>query len=325
MEDIRDWDVPLSLIEEEQMLLSSRDHLPDPEPKGRHFLVIGCARRSDHPSHATLIQLLQDLILTINAYNNLLNNPAHQGSPEGQRPGGAAAALPMRSYRLAFGRHGPKAVPTQLANLNNVPLQAFVQFIDHLTRAGNPNIPVEIHFLLMGVAGFSVDIAGWGDRTQGFFRFILDRDIQNQTAIANTIYLVPAIELHVINQNSPSSINNGLPPHGIRNNNKQLIKYRLADLIDRHQDLKQAAHQMQMPWQQFLENMSLLHQGLPVAVPVNLPAWAGGAQQAVELDRFIMAMYWEKAWRSAWLGANTIPSAYHVAQNNVGRNTRMQG
>jgi hypothetical protein len=43
-------------------------------------------------------------------------------------------------------------------------LQAFIDEFDaqHLLRAGNPNIPLEIHFLLRGLAGFGVDIRAWG-------------------------------------------------------------------------------------------------------------------------------------------------------------------
>ncbi|KAK4547946.1 hypothetical protein LTR36_010665 [Oleoguttula mirabilis] len=107
----------------------------------------------------------------------------------------------------------------------------------------------------------------------------------------------------------------------------QVMRYRLADLIDKHQALRQTAYEMQMPWQQFLENIMLIHRGvpLPAGVQIKLPAWAGGAHQAAKLDRFIMAMFWEKAWRSSSLNASTMPAAYHVAANNVDRKQRMQG
>ena len=45
-------------------------------------------------------------------------------------------------------------------------LRALINTVRHILRPGNPNIPIEIHFVTMGFAGFSVDVGGWGDRSQ---------------------------------------------------------------------------------------------------------------------------------------------------------------
>jgi hypothetical protein len=150
----------------------------------------------------------------------------------------------------------------------------------------------------------------------------------NNTNIANTIYLTPLVERHVVDPNSPSSINPGQPHHGIRFNNKVFAKYRLADVIDRHSQLKNHAAQLGMPFQHYMANIHQLHAaGINHFGPgVHLPGWGAGQlglTQAYRLDRLIMAMYWEKAWRVGWLDGNTIPTDAMISTNNNQRNNAM--
>ena len=81
-----------------------------------------------------------------------------------------------------------------------------------------------------------------------------------------------------------------------------------------------------MNFQQYMANMMLVHQGVGVlAAGVAPPNWPGGGQQAERLDRLIMARYWEKGWRAAWLDNTTVPTAAIVDSNNFNRNDLMQG
>lgn len=215
-------------------------------------------------------------------------------------------------------------VPTHTGNLDDPMLHAFLAMVDHLLRPNNTHPPIEIHFLLLGIAGFSVGIEGWGDRVQGFFHEILLRDAANNTNYANTIYLVFVIERHVVDPVSPSSINHGLPAHGARYLTKQIVKVRLADMIDRHRDLKNHAIAIGHTFSDYLAQIMLLHRGMPcIFNNTPLPAWPGGASMGAKLDRMIMAMSWEHAWRTAWLDATTAPTDVMVHANNTNRNSPM--
>ncbi|KAK5675892.1 hypothetical protein LTS10_011624 [Elasticomyces elasticus] len=315
---------PLSQIEEEEQLYRSFEHVADSEPTGAHFRVYGIARRSTTPNAPTLVQLMQSLILTLHAYDGMMSNPALAHAREAQRPGGLGT--PMWSHRTVLGRHANKMFPTHLGNLNDLMLRALVIAITHMLSANNQNHPVETHFVLMGFAGMCVDINAWGNRAQGLVQMIAAADQLNGTNYLGTTYIVIIAEPHVVDPNSPSSINAGQPAHGTFNHNKRVLKYRLIDAVDRHQTLMNLAHNMGIPWQAFMEDVMLLHQGLPPVHQFVLPAWPanrGGVNEAYRLDRFIMAMYWEKAWRAAWLDAFTMPADHTVATNNVNRNNRM--
>ncbi|KAK4951855.1 hypothetical protein LTR10_009775 [Elasticomyces elasticus] len=332
-EDLQPWERALSAGFEQQLMDRTQKYILGAIPKGKkHFLCIPVGRKSSHPGALTMVQLTQSLIMTANSYNNLLNDP-NANTKEGQRP-----AQWMRVEVLAFARHGAMKIPTHHGNLNNDALHVFIDLIDQILDPINiNNLPVEIHFLMLGIAGFSTDITAWGSRTEGLFRRFLDADAANAAAgnptnIAGSIYLVPVSELHVYAQGSPSSYNGNNPPHGIQRNNKRLVRYRLMDLIDRRAALVVHAATLNngqgMPFWQYMQNMLLLHTGNPVQPAFQagfptVPQWPAGLPEVEELDRFIMAMYMEMAWRVQWLDANTTPPELHIRSNNDNRNTPM--
>ncbi|KAK3651270.1 hypothetical protein LTR56_005727 [Elasticomyces elasticus] len=320
-EDLRAYNRPLDQGAEETMLNRTMLNQPSPQPTGRHFLAIFCGRKSSHPGALAMINLIQALIITSNAYNNLLNDPAYQPFPEGQRPGGAGTT--MWAHILAFARHGAMPVPTHHGNVDNDALHAFINLMDMILAAGAV-LPDEIDFVLHGIAGFSVDITGWGSRTHGFFRHVLDADAANGTNIAGRIYIIPVMELHVVDPASPNSLNFGNAAHGVQYNMKRVVKYRLMDLIDRRDQLFTHAGAIGMPFAQYMHNVAMMHTGgvVPVNFP-NPPAWPAGVAQAIQLDRFIMGMYWERSWRVGYLDANTMPTELQVRTNNTNRNAPM--
>lgn len=342
-EDIHTYDTPMRLIHEEELMLQANNHLPPADMTSRHFTAIGAARMSSHPGGLSMAQVQQNLILTVNTYNNLLNNPLFANTWEGQRPGGQPA-LPMQRFHVVFARHGAMPVPTHLGNLQNLSLITFVNFIDYITRPNNPQIPEEIHFVLLGFAGFSVDVTGWGDRyvspceivqherqltllvsrNHGFFKHVLDRGAAQGTNIAYRIYLVPVSELQVADPHSPSSINFGLPAHGIRHNNKRYMKFRLVHVVDRHEQLRAAATLLGLHFRVYMSDITRIHANLmPLNAGVIIPVWPanrGGMATAAYLDRFIMGMFWERMWRVAGLDNTTTPTAADVAHNNNNRN-----
>ncbi|KAK5716829.1 hypothetical protein LTR17_016354 [Elasticomyces elasticus] len=320
-EDLRKYNRPLDQGAEADMLNRTMLNQPSPQPTGRHFLAIFCGRKSSHPGAQAMLDLIQALIITSNAYNNLLNDPAYQAFPEGQRPGGAGTT--MWAHILAFARHGAMPVPTHHGNVDNDALHAFINLMDMILAAG-AILPDEIDFVLHGIAGFSVDITGWGSRTHGFFRHVLDADAANGTNIAGRIYIIPVMQLHVVDPASPYSLNFGNAAHGVQYNMKRVVKYRLMDLIDRREQLFAHAGAIGMPFAQYMHNVAMMHTGgvVPVNFP-NPPAWPAGVAQAIQLDRFIMGMYWERSWRVGYLDANTMPTELQVRTNNTNRNTPM--
>ncbi|KAK5707175.1 hypothetical protein LTR17_020917 [Elasticomyces elasticus] len=331
-EDLQAWERPLSAGAEQELMDRTQKYILGEVPTTKHFLCIPVGRKSSHPGALTMAQLTQSLIMTANSYNNLLNDP-NANTKEGQRP-----AQWMRVEVLAFSRHGAHKIPTHHGNLQNDALHVFIDLIDQILDPINiNNLPVEIHFLMLGIAGFSTDITAWGSRTEGLFRRFLDADAANAAAgnptnIAGSIYLVPVSELHVYAQGSPSSYNGNNPPHGIQRNNKRLVRYRLVDLIDRRATLVVHAATLNngqgMPFWQYMQNMLLVHTGNPVQPAFQagfptVPQWPAGLPEVEELDRFIMAMYMEMAWRVQWLDANTTPPEPHIRSNNDNRNTPM--
>lgn len=316
------WLRPSNVAEEEELQRLTMENALDPDVSGFNFFVFGHARHSSYPGAGTVQQTLQSLIMTINSYSNFLNNPANQNIAEGQRPGGINT---MQTYRTVVVRHGTRPVPTHTGNVVDPMLLTFIAAVNHVTRPQNPYPPMEIHFLLLGIAGFSVGLEGWGDRTQGFFRHILLKDAANNTNYAGSIYLVFVMERSVVDPNSAASINSGLPAHGARYLTKQIVKVRWADMVDRHQQLKTHALTINRSFRDYMAEIMKVQRGAPSIFVAGNPApiWAGGANAAAKLDRMIMAMCWEHDWRSGWLDATTAPTDAMVSGNNHRRNTPM--
>ncbi|KAK5131404.1 hypothetical protein LTR08_000940 [Meristemomyces frigidus] len=327
MEDIHAYDRPLSVDGMERLRLQTINQHAPADVEERHIALIGCGRCSSHPGALPLRQVLHNTIMTTHLVSNQLNDPARANTLEF----GGLMGLPAQLFFAVFARWGGKPVPTHLGNLNDPTLIAFVNHFDHLTRPGNPQLPDQFIFVLMRLAGFSVDVSGWGDRNHGFFKHMLDRGAAQGTNFAYRIYLMPVVERHVVDQTSPSSINFGLPPHGIRHNNKFYMKYRLADVVDRNVQLKGAATAAGMSFLDYMSDVTRVHAGLPpLHAGFVVPAWPANPWNlappgmASYLDRFITGSFWERAWRVSGLDATTSPTETAVRYNNVGRNAAGQ-
>jgi hypothetical protein len=126
----------------------------------------------------------------------------------------------------------------------------------------NPDPPIEVHFLLGGLAGFSVNIDGWGDRQRGFFKFILDSDVQAGYArgqgLASRIFLVPHVQDRVVRGQFPESVG---APNDLQGwtfyHNQYVKKYRLEQLIDRN-----SQRQARLTYNMGPQNRTLLEQEL---------------------------------------------------------------
>lgn len=214
-------------------------------------------------------------------------------------------------------------IPFQLSNLQDPIMQGFVNFIHHLTRAGNHQRPDEIHFLLHGLAGLGVDINAWGDRAHGLLGYFVATDLQNGTNLAERIYLVPVVEGHVVDGVAPHSLNYNTPPpngpvspfwynpvHPLRN--KSIQRLRLIDLVDRAAQLQQHFNHNRML------HVAAQQAGHPF-VPLPLPAFnpVGMVGTVAQIDGILSGMYDEKAWRSGW---TTAARAAILQLRNVNRN-----
>ncbi|KAK5165568.1 uncharacterized protein LTR77_009097 [Saxophila tyrrhenica] len=326
---LRPWDTPLSWNDQVQAMKNTQLHLPDPEPEGIHFVGIGSARQSRRGGPGEVLNIMQDLAISLHTYDNKINDPQIVHLPEGQRPGGPG--VPMRKYRMVFARNGSMALPTHTGNLQDPTLIGIVNFINHITDPANLNQPIETHWFLMGYAGYGVDITRWGDRQQGFFAHVLSRS----PAVANSMYLVPAVERHVVSAVSPTSINPNMPPHGVMVSDVKFVtKYLLAYVIDRHEQLQNIASRYNLNFLDMMMHLTGL--GPPNGIPPNVippnvsvydfvwPPGYGGAAEAARLDRLIMAMHMEMAWRVEWLDGMTRPREVFMHANNVNRNGVMQ-
>ncbi|KAK4575005.1 hypothetical protein LTR86_000855 [Recurvomyces mirabilis] len=312
-------------------MLAGHELRADADMEGPHSERVASARHSSSPGQATLIQTMQDLINTMHSYEQMLNGPHHQGTPEGQNPGGANC--PMRHYRQVLSRHGTRPVVYHhnAGNVGDPIVLATAAHLDYITRPNNPNPAIEIDILLMGSPGWGVDIQAWGDRTIGFVKWLLDRDAIDPQGnqFAPRVYLIPVIQQHVLDQNLPSSVNSGHPPFGIWYHNKYIQKHSLLDLVDRHEDLRSAALQQGRNFSDYLRDVNNNHvNALPPAQAQNLvvPLWVnpnGTNANAAYLDRFIMHMHWDYLWRAGMLTPLTVPTDAQMLALNLGRNAPM--
>jgi hypothetical protein len=93
-------------------------------------------------------------------------------------------------------------------------LRIFIEEFDrsHLLTSGNANLPIEIHFLIMGFAGFGADIYAW----RGFLQLLEDWDDDETQAgrvhvppLSERVYIVPCLEPDVVNGSAPWSLTPG--------------------------------------------------------------------------------------------------------------------
>ena len=315
-DSVVDWDRPLSSEQRDQLLRMTAEQQLDDEPDGDYFLCIFTARMSSHLGAVVLFQIMHDLITTQNNYDNLLSGPLMNNVPEGQRPGLANHA--MRAYRQALARHGGRKIPIRLGNLDDPFLITFVQIMQHVARPNNPNIPIEIHLVNMGLAGFGVDITAYGDRNSGFFKYFLDQDAANGTNIADRIYIVTIVEPHVVDGVGAHALDHpNASQHWQGHRNKYLVKHKLADLIDRWAYCVPiwVQNSRNIAWNQAHPNLA----PLPLAQPLVWPQ-----PDSTRLDPYLNALFYEMSWRFAWLDATTNPSDAMVQSRNVDRNHPMQ-
>jgi hypothetical protein len=204
-------------------------------------------------------------------------------------------------------------LPVNFANLQDPFLIDFVRYVHTITDPNKLNKPTEIHIVLLGLAGFSVDLTGFGDLIQGFFSFVHDWDIQNNTNLANNIYLVPLLEERVVDGLQPES----LPGPG------NYVAGRLP------QNFRQAAHQPAPYWdgyrRKFLQRVrvrdlidrwdlrrQVLETNVANGTANPVPGSGFGAAYDDQLDRLTDAVWEEMAGRSGWLDGPpnaTVPSA----------------
>lgn len=103
--------VPLSIIEEEERIIRTQQHLLDPDIDEPHIFTYGCARHSSHPGAPSMLQTVQNLIQSTAGYkNNTVGHVNYAGTVEGQRAGGPGT--PMLFRRLVFARHGAMPILT---------------------------------------------------------------------------------------------------------------------------------------------------------------------------------------------------------------------
>ena len=315
---VGDWDRPMPSEERDELMRITRSQQLDPEPETEHFLCIFTARMSSHQGQPAYQNVTAGLVTTQNRYDNLLAGPLLNNVPEGQRPGGPNT--PMRSYRQVIARYGARKIPIRVGNVNNPFLINFVLLMQHVTRPNNPNIPMEIHLVNMGLAGFGVDITSYGDRNAGFFKYILDQDVANGTNIAERIYIVTIAEPHLVDGVGNHSLDfPNQSPYWQGHRNKYLVKHRLMDLIDRW------AYCVPI-WVQNFRNAAW-NQANPQAAPLPMQVvqpWLPPMPDSRRMDPFLQHLFHELAWRSGWTDNTTQPTDVEVAARNNGRNFPMQ-
>lgn len=76
------WNVPVRMEDIGQLMQQTKAGVPDPDPPGQFWVEIGCARKSSHPGADTMQQVYQNLIQTMQTYENVIDNPFDQASPE---------------------------------------------------------------------------------------------------------------------------------------------------------------------------------------------------------------------------------------------------
>jgi len=207
--------------------------------------------------------------------------------PELDRPGGAGTRMEITTLYMA--RQGTLAVPTStimLRGRHQRALRRFVRLMRFLYHPLCPIKPMEVHFLLGGIAGLSVNDHAWGSWLLGFWSAIRRADAQ----LAERTYLVPLIEAAIVGvlpwQLAPVNWPTGYL-------NKRWRKIHLGNLIRRALALRTA---------QF--------GNLPI-----LPH---------PLDWFIFAMDDEWSFRSHQLNNTTNPRLWWLRLRNRNRNGEWQ-
>lgn len=136
----------------------------------------------------------------------------------------------MLNFNLYCERHGNSPVPwttLQLRGRRQRQLRRFVRLMRFLYQTPCPvTPPLEVHFLLGGLAGLSVEMRGWGDAHAGFWREIFN----GNPALAKRTYLVPHIEDHLVTAGRQYCLN--IADWPVRYREKRLRKIRLIDAIN---------------------------------------------------------------------------------------------
>nr|OQO28363.1 hypothetical protein B0A51_04640 [Rachicladosporium sp. CCFEE 5018] len=279
----------------------------DPPTDEENFISIFVNRASSHPGAAGINTIAFDQQQTMVRYNNMLNgglaNPIGN-HPEGTRPLGVGSV--MRKARFVFARHGARAVPTAVGNVQNPAVLRIVGLIDELfgKLAPNQNPPDEIQFVLGGLAGYSVGVMHWGSRTGGFFHYVSLLDPR----LADRIFIVVLAEPPVVDGIAASSlqgITNVTVPGWQFHGHKLLHKAKLADLVDRYEHRQATA-------------LALAYNLAPPPPLPHIPL-----QALPNLNMLIDAMGDEEDWRSGRLDVMTVPTNVIVDQRNINRNAPM--
>ncbi|KAK4900901.1 hypothetical protein LTR27_002084 [Elasticomyces elasticus] len=266
--------------------------LPTPDtPFFQVFLHIRC---SSNPGPEILAQLNALFPMMAQRYNNWLN-------ASGTRPGGPGTFMLWQPVLLS--RRGNKQAPSQLGNLIDPSLIAFVNRMHVLANPPPPGqlSALRIQHVTMGLAGFTVGIAGYGNRLQGLTRYLLDQEAQHNIPLASVQDIVSVVEARVVD-GGPDSLHHGMwSPNWQHYHGKYLQTNGVLEMVDRY-----ARNQLDR----------LLHDAGLAPFPTIGPNDAHYAR----LDHHIWALQWEHEWRANHLGANTVPTDQDLASRNTNRN-----
>ncbi|KJX92147.1 hypothetical protein TI39_contig5906g00003 [Zymoseptoria brevis] len=262
----RPWDIPMTLDDRAKYYDLASDHQPELEPEVEHHAVIVIGRMSSHRGW---------LAVAANLGNSRRFQPA----------------AVRRLFAMSLARRGIMPVPVDMGGVQDNFLASHFEFWhgpNGIMRPNNPNPPTEITYLLQGIAGFSTPITGW----IAFYLNIVQIDGQNQTNIANRIWLMFAVERRGVIDGSPGSV---VPGRHLADwllwGNKYVRKVRLVDLYNR--------------WHNMLQQPPVL----------------AATQFEGELDDILTAMEHEGFMRSGHYGAGTNPTWADVMGRNHSRNS----
>lgn len=314
-EDYNDREQPFPELD---VLETAKSCQPDPEPDKDHIVCIYVARRSGGDWSDTMhlhgvLQKYRHFHSQLLGHPQYVNNPQTDPSGVSHIPTDANGdPVPVRTLLVPLIRHGGKMVPCSTDNLQDPFLIVFVQLMRAMCDAAARRRPLEIQIITSGIPGFSVGIERW----ENLFNWVLQQDAANNTNVAGSIYLVPAVETHLVDGVAAHSFdpqNRSQGWTGYRY--KYWQKNKLSELIGRNR-MNIAVSQMRanLP----LINQQLAHLQQPPITPQQLvvPFHPAGARH----DAYNEVAKASADWRGATLDQTTTPTAAIVRSRQNKRN-----
>lgn len=314
-EDYHDREQPFPELD---LLETAKTCQPDPEPDEDHIVCIYVARRSGGDWSDTMhlhgvLQKYRHFHSQLRGHPQYVNNPQMDPSGVSHTPTDANGnPVPVRTLLVPLIRHGGKMVPCSTDNLQDPFLIVFVQLVRAMCDAAARRRPLEIQIITSGIPGFAVGIERW----ENLFNWVLQQDAANNTNVAGSIYLVPAVETHLVDGVAAHSFdpqNRSQGWTGYRH--KYWQKNKLSELI--------ARNRMNIAMSQMRANLPLINQQLaqlqqPPITPQQLvvPFHPAGARH----DAYNEAAKASADWRGATLDQTTTPTAAIVRSRQTKRN-----